>query len=152
MLAFERDKAASHKAARELIAYYVFVRRDLDAARLLAEWAVGQAGSSKDARSVIADYVESAMQARRWTETLPLVEKALAAMPPPDGSNPESLNTALKLWLAKGSCHYYLKQPDLAKPALARAVALDPKFKFESTRRARNFLRYLGAAPASAGE
>jgi hypothetical protein len=81
VLAFERDKAASHKAARELIAYYVFVRRDLDAARLLAEWAVGSQGRKlkKGAVLVLQNEKQGTTDEHRWTPIQPEYDKNLAS-------------------------------------------------------------------------
>jgi len=143
LVATDRNTTDTRRSAHELVAYYLFVKRDQARARAVGEWLLRQSPTGPGAVQIMAAYAASSIQEHRYDEGLATVEQSLARFAPPDGKDDNYAYAITELWLIKGICHFHRKEWDKAKEAFNRVIEIHPFADAHNVLKARKWLGFV---------
>ena len=120
------DTSATRRAANELAAYYMFVKKDIEAGNRVNELALALSENNLDLVRAIVRQVRVIYTDRRFADAIAMADSLIAVMPPADGENKQYACEMSEVWATKGVSHYFLKQWDKAREALETAIRIHP--------------------------
>ena len=145
ILAADRLTSFSREAAVDLAAYYIFVKRDHAAARLVYEWAMRQGFQGADGLALFTRFVNATMNEGLYADALDMVDLIRAHFPAPDGRDKAYACEYSELFLAKGIVLFYRKEWEQARQAFEKVIEIHPWADSQNAQRARQWLGYVKA-------
>jgi tetratricopeptide (TPR) repeat protein len=131
------------EAAKALIAYRLFIRKDSSGARSICEWAMRKFPPGPDIIAIYSKYGASLIQELRYDEALASADALLQSLPAPTPEEQSYACAITELWLIKGYCHFHRKEWAKATDAFNQVIALHPWKDSQNVHKAEKWLGFV---------